>query len=238
MEQEQLLIEASSAPPPGAKPWTKGLGSLLLQGAADGASDASRGAVRLIAINPTLRQEALRIVPVLEQMKAPCTREEIVAIIRREMPAWGVGAKTAEDYGVTFASYADALEGHSVYCIEEAVVRWNSGQRVKDLQMGGFPPRPAQLGLLAQEAKTELYMAAYRAKKAVDYVEDKRVEWTPERRREERQKAIAAGYLTKDGALQLPPAPPNPLHDARPGRSPHQVAERLRAMADGVGDVI
>lgn len=177
------------------------------------------------------------MLPVMEQMKAPATRDEIVAIVMREMPAWGVGAKHAAEYGVTYASYADALEGHSVYAVEEAVVRWNSGQRIDDLKMGGFPPRPAQLGLLAQEAKTELYMAAYRCGLALKHIEKKPEVWTPERKRAEREKAIAMGLLTPDGKVNFE-IKPRSMDAPRPTRPPSAVAQELRAMADDLGDVV
>lgn len=184
--------------------------------------------MRLIALNPTLRAETERLLPVLEEMKQPATRDEIIVIITREMPAWGVSTKHAGEYGVTYASYADALEGLSAYAIEEGVVRWNRGEGHRDLAMGGFPPRPAQLSILANDAKRELWMAAYRAKLALKHIEDKGTEWTAERKAAERQKMIEAGYLNADGtpnmslkARGMPEAP-------KPSRSPHEVAEELR----------
>ncbi len=163
-------------------------------------------------------------------------------VVMREMPAWGVGHKAAAEFGVTYASYADALEGLPLYAIEEGVVRWNRAEGHKDLSMGGFPPRPAQLYALATEGKRELYLAAWRAKKALEWVEKQGVEWTPERKRAEREKAIAMGFLNPDGS-SVPLAPARRFSDApRPRMTPQQVAAQLRAAAerggDDVGEVI
>lgn len=255
---QQALIEASSVPPPGSTPWSKGLGSLLLAAADDGGSRRA-SSIRLIAINPTLRAEAERILPVLESLKAPAQRAEVIAIIMREMPAWGVGSKQAAEFGVTYASYADALEGLSAYLVEEAVVRWNNGQRQGSLKDAGFPPRPAQLAMLAQEARNELYMAAYRAKLALQYVEKE----IPRQITEEERKEVGPMFRELAAAPRpsFPPQPPGiTMADwirkcreeglvnepgAEPPRAPGQtkaeMAEALRAHAaaeDDPGDVI
>lgn len=255
--EQRALIEASATPPPGSKPWSTGLGKLLLADAEDGGSKRA-SAVRLIAINPTLRAEAERLTPVLESLKAPAAREEAIAIIMREMPAWGVGTKQAEEYGVTYASYADALEGLSGYLIEEAVVRWNQGLRQENLKDAGFPPRPAQLAMLAQEAKIELYTAAYRARMALAYVEKE----LPRQISDEERKDVGSMFreLAAAPRPKIPPQPPGiTLADwvrkcreegivedpgtvyRAPGQSPTEMAESLRAAAaadDDPGAVI
>ena len=181
-----------------------------------------------------LRAEAERILPVLNEMKRPATPDEIKAIVGREMPAWGVSAKHAAEYGVTFGSYVDALEGLSAYCIEEGVVRWNSGQRQEDLKSAGFPPRPAQLAMLATEARNELFMAAYRAKLAVQHAEEK----APRVISDEERAQVKAGMADLLRQIGSPKGMPEPV---RPTVSPHEMAERLRAASarqDDVGEVI
>lgn len=217
--QAELITEPTELAP-GFKPWTKGLGSLLLQDDEDGRSDSRAGAIRLIAINPTLRAEAERLLPRLEAAKAPASRDEIIAVVMREMPAWGVSPKHAAEWGVTYASYADALEGLSLYAIEEGVARWNRGEGHKDLSMGGFPPRPAQLYLLANEGKRELYMAAYRAKLALEYVERQAPRQVPA----EETAKVAEDFRALASTLRgraMPEAP-------RPKFSQHELAEQLR----------
>src|SRR5215469_5980253 len=115
---QPALIAPSDAQTRSSTPWSKGLGSLLLQGAGDGPS-GREGAIRLIAINPTLRAECERLLPQLQAAKAPAEREDIIAAVGRAMPAWGVPMKSAAEYGVTFASYADALESLPLWAIEE-----------------------------------------------------------------------------------------------------------------------
>jgi hypothetical protein len=195
--------------------------------------------VRLIAINPKLRKEAAEIGPRLEMAKRPATRDEIIATVMREMPAWGVSHKNAGEWGVTYASYADALEGLSIYAIEDGVVRWNRGEDQPDLKMGGFPPRPAQLYILAQKSQQELHMAAYRVKRALEHVEAKSVEWTPERKAAEKARAIEMGLLNPDGSLAFKIGAVKGMPEAaRPTTSRHDLAEKLRQAADDVGDVL
>lgn len=236
------LIPASTDQLESSAPWSKGLGSLLLQDDADGRSDARKSAIRLIAINATLRAETECLLPKLEAAKAPASRDEIIAVVMREMLAWGVPAKHAAEWGVTYASYADALEGLPLYAIEDGVVRWNRAEGHRDLSMGGFPPRPAQLFALANEAKRELFMAAYRAKLALQHVEKQGVEWTPERKRAERAKMIAMGLLTEDGKPAFS-IKAKSMPSLAPRVSQHEIAERIRAKAspapyDDVGVVV
>lgn len=204
--------------------------------------------VRLIAINPTLRAEADRLLPVLENLKAPATREQIIVMIAREMPAWGVPARTAEMNGVTYVSYAEALEGYSGYCVAEAIAQWNSGEHQESLKEAGFPPRPAQLAMLAQAAKSELYMAAYRAKLALQYVEKE----LPRPISDEERKDVGSMFkeLAAAPRPKIPPQPPGismvdwvrkcreegivddpgTVYRA-PGQSPAEMADSLRAAA-------
>lgn len=220
MEQQLAVISQPTELQAGFKPWSRGLGSLLLQEGADGPSDRRASAIRLIAINPTLRAEAERLLPRLEEAKVPASRDEIIGIVMREMPAWGVSTKHAGELGVTFASYADTLEGLSAYAVEEGIARWNRGEGHKDLAMGGFPPRPAQLFALASEGKRELYMAAYRAKLALEYAED----ITPRQIDPEQAAKVAADFRDLAASLKAKPMPEAP----RPHMSQHAMAEQLR----------
>lgn len=234
-DQQGALLPALQHQTPSGMPWSEGLGKLLLQEAREegGRSETSSGAIRLIAINPKLRAEAERLLPMLEEMKRPAERDEILLVIGREMPAWGISMKAAATMGVTFASYAEALEGFSLYAVEEAVVRWNAGAKGRlELKDAGFPPRPAQLAVLAQEVRREVYMAKYRAEKAMAYVEEV-VDRGPPVDGDTFRKLLA----DLGGAKK-----PNPLEDTRPRLTPQQVADQLRASAapksQDVGDVI
>lgn len=233
---QHQLIETNSAPTPGSKPWSTGLGKLLLLDSGDGTSDRRASAVNLIIMNPKLRAEAQRLSPVLERLQAPATRDEITSTVMREMPAWGVSTKAAGEWGVTYASYADAMEGLPLYAIEEGIIRWNRGEGMATLAMGGFPPRPAQLYLLANEGLRELRMAAYRCKLALGEATAPRVEKDRPKVTEDERKKIGEDFRRLAATLGV--TGPKTAAPIRPGTSPQQMAEHLRRRADEVGDVI
>lgn len=188
-------------------------------------------------MNPTLRAEAARILPVLDRLQAPASREEIVATIMREMPAWGVSTKAAGEWGVTYASYADALEGLPLFAIEEGIIRWNRGEGMATLAMGGFPPRPAQLYLLANEALRELRMATYRCRLATGEVTAPRIEADRPKTTPEERKKIAEDFRRL--AASLGTSGPKSSDTVRaPGPTPQQMAQQIRQRADDVGDVV
>lgn len=218
--------------------------------------DAS-GACRLITMNPTLRQQAEEMLPMLEAAKAPAEDREILRVLIRHAPTYALPTRPEGEWENFFGVYLDALVGLSVHALEDAFLRWNRGEDMKDPAMGQFFPKPAQLFALAQKAKTEVWMAAYRARKALEHVEKQGAEWTPARRAEERKKMIEAGYLNADGTPNLILAPKVMPEMSRPRVSPQQMAEQLRrtdaqarqggapisrrhieAPADDVGDVL
>ena len=180
----------------------------------------------MIALNATLRSECERVLPSLDAAKSPATPAEILEVIVRKMPAYGVTAKHANEWGVTFESYLTALDGFPLYAVEDAFARWDRGEGTKTIEAAGFPPRPPQVALLAQEGKREIFTAAYRARKALLQVEKRGVEWTAERKREERQKMIDQGLLTPEGKPNFTVGA-KPMPNV-PRRDPHEVAEQLR----------
>lgn len=199
-----------------------------------------RSASRLIALNSTLRAECERQLPVINRMAEPATSDEIMAILVREAPTYGVLAKHGAEWAALFGAYLDALEGMPAAAIEEGFIRWNRGEGHKDLAMGGFYPKPAQLYQLAEIGRRALKMAAYRARLAMEHVEKKGLEWTPERKAEEKRRAIEMGILKPDGSINFEIKTRTMAEvETRPTRSPQAVAEELRrAAASEVGDVI
>lgn len=194
------------------------------------------GACRLIALNPKLREEARQVGPVLEAAKAPATRHEILEILIRHSPQYGVTARNPGEWASIFGAYLDALEGLPGYAVEEAFVRWNRGEG-GDLRMVSFYPKSGQLHILAEKSKSELYVAAYRARKALEREDAKaRPAVTPEERK-------AVGELMKGLRDELRSRAQTMHAPGVPSRSPHDVAAELRRRAaapveDGVGDVI
>lgn len=235
---QQALIAAPTSIPPGSKPWSPGLGRLLTEG------EDGRSAVRLIAINRTLRAEAERMLPMIVRCAERAEPEEIMRILVREAPAYGVTAKSAAEWSALFESYLTALDGLPALAIEDAFVRWNRGEGMRDIGMAGWYPKAPQLYMLAETTKRELHMAAYRARRALEYVEEKGLDWTEDRKKAERQKAIDAGYLNADGTFNFTPKTKGFHHLVdHPSISPQQMAANLRASAgtpkdDDPGDVI
>ncbi len=202
-----------------------GLRKLLTEG-----PDGS-GAIRIVAVNAVLRAECERALPVLLAAKEPATDAQVMESLVRHATHYGVHAKSKAEWAALFGVYLDALQGLPLLAIEDAFTRWNRGEGFNgDLRMAGFYPKAPQLCILAEKAKVDLYMAAYRAKKALEYVERRE---RPDISEEERAKVMEGMKALREqlGAKSIPGY-------ERPNRSPQQVAADLRAMADPVGDVI
>ncbi len=232
--QGQLITQPSGTRPASAL-LSPGLKKLLTEG------DDAGGACRLIGLNATLRAECERVLPELEAAKVRAEPEAILELVARRMVAYGITANMAYSHGVTWESYVTALEGFPLYAIEAAFDRWDRGEGTKgDVAAAGYPPRPPQLAILAAPGKTELWTAAYRARKALEHVERSGADWTPERKRAERQKMIDLGFLNPDGTPNLQLRPKTVPLAQRPRQSPQEVAERLRSMSghDDIGDVV
>jgi hypothetical protein len=230
--EQRQLIEAPTNITPGFKPWSPGLGRLLTDG------DDGRSAVRLIAINATLRAEAERLLPQLEAAKAPATEEELLEILVRHAPQYGITAKMAGEWGAFFGAYLDALHGLSPYAVEEAFVRWNRGESPAGQAWKDFYPRSAQLVLLAQEARAEIACAAYRAKRAMEYVEKQ----TPRQISDEERRKVAEDFkklAAMTAPRRMPVAPPPPRWtQAEAAARILRAAATSAPPADDVGDVI
>lgn len=187
--------------------------------------------VRIIAVNPKLRAEAERLLPALEAAKAPATAIEILQVLIKHAPAYGVQAKSEDEWDALFDSYIGALRGLPLAAIEEAFLRWNRGEG-GDLRMVGFYPKSGQLCILAEKAKSDLYVAAYRARKALERDEARaRPPVTPDERK-------AVGELMKGLREELRARAQTMVAGPGPRRSPHEVAADLRRRAEDVGDVI
>lgn len=241
------LIEAPHELTPTSMPWSPGLGKLMTGGALTGPSSGGDGAsaIRLIAINRTLRAEAERLYPLLQEAARakpepdPDHHEALVlAVLVKYAPALGVGAKADGTWGTIWDVYLDALMNTPVDWVVGAFKRWNANLAYPD-QLGrhAFYPRPAEILAQADAYRREITMAAYRCGKALDW-KPPPAERTPEDRARERQAAIDEGLITPDGraiiSLAMKPMEPRPAA----GSSPQEVAAQLRARVDDVGDVV
>lgn len=206
----------------------------------DGAS-----AIRLLAINPTLRAECERLYPLLtEAARAkpepdPDHHEALVlALLIKHAPALGVAARADGTWGAIWDVYLDTLMNTPVDWVVGAFRRWHSNLAYPD-QPGrhGFYPRPAEILAQADAYRREITMAAYRCGKALDWKEAPKP-MSPEDRARERQAAIDEGLITPEGrailSLAIKPAEPR----AAQGPPPQQMAQQLRERADDVGDVV
>lgn len=181
-------------------------------------------ACRLIAINPTLRDQARAMLPALEAAKAKAEDVDLLRVLIRHAPTYALTARHDGEWAEMFGVYLDALEGFSVHAVEDAFVRWNRGEDMKDPHMGQFFPKPAQLVHLANKAKTEVWMAAYRARKALEGAERSE---TPKPTLEERQ-AVGEQLAALAGSLTVKPLPDY----VKPRLTPQQVAQRIRDLGE------
>lgn len=200
-----------------------GLKRLLTEGE-DGA-----GACRILSLNPKLRAEAERVLPVLQAAKAPAERLDVLEILVRHAPHYGITQKLAGEWGAFFAAYLDALEDLPAYAVEDGFLRWNRGEGHADLKMASFYPKAPQLYMLAQKGKTELWMAAYRAEKALAYADKKSHEAPPP----EVRKEVAGNLADLLGELKGARKMPDPF---APRVSPQQMAQQIRSAAVSPGN--
>lgn len=208
-----LALPTTDMLPP-VNQWSEGLRRLLLEGEDGGA------ACRLIAINPTLKRQAEEMLPSLERAKVKAEAEDVFAILMRHTTTYAMPGRSDAEWADLFGVYLDALDGFSVHAIEDAFLRWNRGEDMKDPAMGQFFPKPAQLVHLANKAKAEVWMASYRARKALESAEKTQPREIPE----EERKAVSEALRELAGGLTLKPIP----EDLRPRMTPAEVAARLR----------
>jgi len=176
-------------------------------------------AIRLIAMNPTLRKQAEDMLPALERAKVIATRQEIRVILIRMAPIYAIEDRAENEWDYLLEAYLDALADFSPHAIEDAFRRWNRGEDMKDPAMGQFFPKPAQLVHLAQKAKSEVWMAAYRARKALEAQAAKPAERTQEERAQ-----VAAGLKELAQTFKPKELPAS----MKPRMSPQEVAQRIR----------
>lgn len=173
------------------------------------------------------------MLPALEAAKVPAEGSQIMRTLIRHSPTYAVTARSDGEWAEMFGIYLDALEGFSVHAIEDAFLRWNRGEDMKDPAMGQFFPKPAQLVHLANKAKAEVWMAAYRARKALEHVE----KTAPREIDPDERKAVGEQLAALADSLTLKETP----NHLKPRLSPQEVAERIRESTrpeDDVGAVL
>lgn len=215
---------------------SKGLWKLLTEFRDDEDNSSSRdGALRIIAINPKLRDECRQILPELQQRHEPAGPEGLMVILIRNAAAFGLAGKKPGEWATLFSTYLEVLEVLSAEALDDAFLRWGRCEMYpKEPGRHAFYPRAPELFHLAQKSRLELGSAIWRAKKALEWVDKlPRPEPTKEERAARRQDLIAQGILKPDGSVNMdvkavPPRPPNSVIS---GQTPQQMAERIRAAA-------
>lgn len=210
---------------------SKGLWTLLTAG------DDSSGAIRLIRLNQTLRDELRRVLPQLQERNRAAMPAEALKVLVENAPALGIPDRSPQEWATLFRSYLVTLEGLTVEALEDAFVRWNRAEAYpEEPKRHAFYPKPAEVFLLAQKSRLELGAAVYRAKKALENAD--RVEppqQSPEEKARQRQELIDKGYLTADGRVNLGTKPITPPTYA-PGETRSAMADRLRQAAEHQSD--
>lgn len=210
----------------GSELCSKGLWALLTTSA-----DRSDGAVRIIALNGTLRREISEVYSALEAWVAPAAPDLLLELLVRETPSYGIATLSGpSEWRAFFGSYLEALKPLPLEAVAVAFTRWSRGEffkSEKDKGQAAFYPKAVQLFELAQPTRIELQTALWRAKKAIDHVEKLP---PPRSSRPTRDELIAQGVLDANGRAILPAAKGIP--PTMPTKAPEtraEMAERLRA---------
>lgn len=182
--------------------------------------------VRQIARTPKLKEKAVEVAADLEERASKATAVEMMAVLIEHGPVYGIRDLSDGEYEALFIAYLRSLAPLPIEAIREAFVIWGRDGN-------GFFPKPEQLFQRAEPYAKELWMAAYRAKRAVSFVEDNPPPKTDEQRRADIEAAKAAGILDAEGKVILNFKTDDTRRVGPPGETRQAMAERLRRIADG-----
>jgi len=211
------LIEGVLCVTKGSETCSPGLWKLLTEG------EDWRGAVRLIAINDTLRAQVPGTLEYLKALSRPADPEWIIAELARQAPAFGLAARRPEEWATLFGVYLDEIGTLSEEAIADAFHRWHHNELYpNDPGRHGFMPKPNEINALAKKVVNDNANARFRARQALRHQEKpKPHEPSPEDRA--RVRAMLAEFKA---------APkPMPGFHGKPKMSQHEMAERIRAQA-------
>lgn len=187
------------------------------------------GAVRLIAINPTLRAETEELLPVLHERAAP-DRDALLALLVAKVDDYPGPIAGNAGWAVTFGAYLEKLGDLPVAAVADAFDRWAAKKLHKDPARHEFYPKPDELAVLAAPLTLELKTALFRARKAIEQVAATGPrESTPESRAEvARMAQEAAATLKATASRAMPFTPPH-------GKPSEPLSDLARQMiADGL----
>lgn len=156
----------------------------------------------------------------------PADPDEIISALFLLLPVYGVTDRTDEEAASLFVSYVEALGVLPLEAIREGIIEVN--------REATFFPRPGEIFKKAEPHAHALRVAAYRAKRAADWVEKNPPPKTDAERAADRQAAIDAGILDANGKVILNF---KPTSESRPRETQHEAAERLRRIAAGAEEI-
>lgn len=218
--RQVALIEPPSGNARSSTPCSPGLWKLLTEGE-DGGS-----AIRLVAINPTLRREVETVTPNLLASLAPAGDMALMALLVEHATTFGISVKNKAEWAAILGVYLDALADLPLGAVSEAFARWHRSELYpKDPGRHAFFPKPAELYSLAAPWWTKIRTAAWRARRAVEYVERKLPRDIPEEER------LAVAEALKTFAEQLAKKREIPRAPMGPRMSRHAMAEQIMRTA-------
>jgi hypothetical protein len=189
-------------------------------------SEGAEDAVRKIARNPTMLDEAKAAAPRLAARTRPGGAEAVLAALVPLKTVYGLGDKSEGEWVAFWGAYVDALEVLPAEAIVEAIVIYN--------RQGAHFPKPGELFKIADVAAKNLHIAAYRAKKAADYRE--RHAPAPSAEDRAKVKALLDELRGPDGSIRLGMKAMPRAAGPAPGLTRQGMADKLRRQADQDAD--
>lgn len=182
-------------------------------------ADDADHAARSIARNPALKAEVAQVAPRLAEWAKPAEPDRIMRKLVELAPIYGIGDRSATEWGVLFRAYLEALAPLPFESIEVACTLWN--------REASYFPKPGELFKLAEGSANRLRLAAWRARKAAEYV-DNLPPPAPSDEDRARVAQMAADLRRELGAKK------RDFHHQfpRPARPQFAEADRLRKLAD------
>lgn len=184
--------------------------------------------MRSISRHDGLKAEVIEVLPELARRASKAEPFDIMAELIALAPIYGISDRTDEEWATLFSAYLEALAPLPIEAIRAGIVEYN--------REGEFFPKPGQIYQKAEPIARKLFQAAYRAKRAAEWVEQNPAPKSDEERARDRQALIEAGLMTPDGKF----APLNfkRVQDPeRPKETPQEMAARLKRIADGTAAI-
>lgn len=182
-------------------------------------------ALKTITQSEGLQREVRSVAAIVQQRARPATGPEVIAALVRIMPHYGVVKRSEAENKALAEVYVETLSTLPLEAIQEALRDWGKEDQA-------FMPNSGQVYSRAKPHAERLWMAAYRAKRAAEYVEKNPPPKTAAEIAADRQKAIEMGLIDPATGKMIINLPSTDM----PTRSgtPQQEAERVRKAAEAI----